>query len=118
MRTRCLECRDWALPGRPRCGLHNGQREALRSLDRRLARRARLASGDGVQARMRRVVRKAGEAAYAVCGRVLPAAELEIDHRVALADGGKDVEANVRPLCRADHRVKTTEENRRRRRGG
>ncbi|WP_443047644.1 HNH endonuclease [Streptomyces sp. H39-S7] len=45
-----------------------------------------------------------------MCHRVFLASDLDVDHRVPLSVGGRDIDSNVRPLCRADHRTKTAEE--------
>ena len=48
-------------------------------------------------------------AAYSTCvfpGCPMPAADCDLDHRKAWADGGPTTEANVAPLCRHDHIVR------------
>jgi 5-methylcytosine-specific restriction endonuclease McrA len=57
-------------------------------------------------------VNKLGAAQCRSCSRVLPAGLIEVDHVVPLADGGYDTEANLQPLCKRCHTVKTSRENR------
>ncbi|AXI88148.1 HNH endonuclease [Streptomyces sp. ETH9427] len=112
MRTRCLECRGWAVAGKSRCAEHAAQKEAWWNAGRRALRRERLSTGDNAQARVRAALRKAGEAACAHCRSVFPAASLEVDHLVPLFRGGLDVLSNVQLLCKACHKAKTNNDRR------
>lgn len=43
----------------------------------------------------------------ASCGRITPAPEIEVDHRIALALGGTNAPENLQLLCRDCHKAKT-----------
>lgn len=106
MRTRCLDCREWATHS-GRCALHHADYNARRSVKSHAKRRAAIARGNNAAAKLRRLVRKAVGAECAVCrGWYLPSM-LDIDHIKPLALGGEDVEENVQALCKSCHKAKT-----------
>ena len=45
------------------------------------------------------------------CGRDVPVAEAQIDHHLALVDGGAHEVDNLRPLCPGCHKVKSAREH-------
>ena len=46
------------------------------------------------------------------CGQVVPVATIEIDHHLALVDGGEHSVENLRPLCPDPcHRIKSAREH-------
>lgn len=106
MRTRCLDCREFATHS-GRCAIHHADYNARRSIKSHSKRRAAIARGNNAAAKLRRAVRKAGGATCAHCGFVFLPADLDIDHVVPLAKGGEDVEANVQALCKRCHKAKT-----------
>jgi 5-methylcytosine-specific restriction protein A len=73
----------------------------------------RLADGTNAAARLRKAVDKAGFGVCVKCGREFPASGVDVDHRLALALGGKDIDANVQVLCKPHHVEKTREDRRR-----
>ena len=38
----------------------------------------------------------------------MPAADCDLDHRIPYAEGGPTISPNLAPLCRHDHRIRTT----------
>lgn len=54
------------------------------------------------------------EAHGGICGltgrKITPADQWDVDHTVALINGGENRESNLRPVLRAAHRVKTAED--------
>lgn len=106
MRTRCLDCRDWATHS-GRCALHHADYNARRSIKSHAKRRAAIARGNNAAAKMRRAVRKSMGADCASCLRFFLPSQLDIDHIKPLALGGEDVEENVQPLCKSCHKTKT-----------
>ena len=100
-------CRGYAVHG-PRCAEHTRFRAAAKN------RRRANAPGDGAARRERDRLRIVGSARCAHCGARLPSNMIEVDHRVALADGGRDVDGNLQHLCRPCHIAKTTREGRER----
>ncbi|MBJ6623600.1 HNH endonuclease [Streptomyces sp. DHE17-7] len=106
MRTRCLDCREWATHA-GRCAVHHADYNARRSIKSHAKRRAAIARGNNAAAKMRRAIRKAVGAHCAGCmGWFLPSM-LDVDHIKPLALGGEDVEGNVQALCKACHKTKT-----------
>lgn len=110
MRTRCLDCRGWAVRS-GRCDEHYRAYESGRSAQSHSKRREALARGDRAAARMRRAVREAiRTVGFVVCahclGRFLGSG-VDIDHVKPLALGGEDVDSNVQVLCKACHKRKT-----------
>jgi 5-methylcytosine-specific restriction protein A len=106
MRTRCLECRDWATHA-GRCAIHHAHYNAQRSVKSHSKRRAAIARGNNAAAKLRRAIRKAVGSHCAVClGWYLPS-QLDVDHIKPLALGGEDVEDNVQALCKRCHKTKT-----------
>lgn len=110
LRRPCLEqgCPRFAKPGLSRCPAHQAQVTAAHN------RKRRTTTGPeaGAAARMRRAVNRIGAAHCAACRATFPADQVEVDHRVPLADGGQDVAPNVQVLCRPCHRTKTSREAR------
>ena len=45
------------------------------------------------------------------CGKLVPVTEVQIDHHLALVDGGAHDVANLRPLCPRCHKVKSAREH-------
>ena len=66
-------------------------------------------SGSAQQARRVRVIDKYLGCCH-VCGKVFAPADLEVDHRIPLSEGGEDTEANCAPICKPCHRSKTAAE--------
>jgi 5-methylcytosine-specific restriction protein A len=113
MRTRCLDCREWATHS-GRCAHHHADYNARRSIKSHAKRRAAIARGNNAAAKLRRAVRKAmTTTGYVLCARCpgqFLASGVDIDHIVPLAKGGEDVESNVQVLCKSCHRMKTRED--------
>lgn len=106
----CLSCNvAMAKPGQPRCF----SCAAVKDHERQAHRRAAVSTN--AQRRMRRALNQLGQYRCAQCKVVQPAADLQVDHRIALADGGTDTEHNVQPLCRSCHVAKTSSEAKARR---
>ncbi|MFE9026239.1 HNH endonuclease [Streptomyces iakyrus] len=106
MRTRCLECREWATHS-GRCAIHHAHYSARRSVQSHVKRRAAIARGNNAAARLRRAVRKAGEGQCRTCLRAFLPSQVDIDHVKPLARGGEDVDGNVQVLCKQCHKTKT-----------
>ena len=106
----CLEpgCRTYAY-GTSRCNYH----EAVKGRVKQAKRKA--AGGDGAARRLREALNREGWCVCAACGVDGFAGRYQVDHIVALADGGSDVATNVQALCKACHDAKTAVENKRRR---
>lgn len=107
-RRPCIEagCTSLAAPGASRCPGHQRQLAATRNARRRSV------PGDGAAARLRGQLNRAGAGTCGQCGHRFPAHQLEVDHRLALADGGTDTTPNVWLLCHQHHVDKTNAENR------
>ncbi|MGW6313831.1 HNH endonuclease [Streptomyces sp. NPDC055099] len=106
MRTRCLECREWATHS-GRCALHHSHYTARRSVQSHIKRREAIARGNNAAARLRRAVRKAVAGQCTTCmGWFLPS-QVDIDHVLPLAKGGEDIGTNVQVLCKQCHKTKT-----------
>ena len=102
----CLTCQtEMAVPGGSRC-----QRCQAVTNRMQYVRRAS-APGNGAQKRLRAELNKLGGWRCRECKRHLASSDLEIDHVVALADGGADVDGNVQVLCKPCHAIKTSREN-------
>ncbi|WP_443052939.1 HNH endonuclease [Streptomyces sp. NBC_00184] len=106
MRTRCLDCRDWATHA-GRCALHHSNYNAQRSVKSHAKRRAAIARGNNAAAKLRRAVRKAVGGECRICLRWCLPSQVDIDHVLPLAKGGEDVEGNVQILCKTCHKTKT-----------
>lgn len=89
-----------------RCPAHTKRRDSAKSY-----RRAN-APGDGAARRARAALTKAMTMVLCrSCRRYYYPHEVQVDHVVALADGGFDVDTNLQVLCTRCHREKTTREN-------
>lgn len=64
-----------------------------------------------IPAKVRLRVFEKYEGKCGLTGRKLRAGEFDIDHIVALADGGEHRETNLHPVWRPKHREKTAKEN-------
>jgi 5-methylcytosine-specific restriction enzyme A len=91
-------------PGKSRCRAHGGSSWA------RVDPVAKGRYGAAWQQLRKRVLRESPKCE--TCGR--PATD--VDHRVAVADGGTDDRSNLRALCLDCHKQHTAEQNRARRR--
>ncbi|MFF2406728.1 HNH endonuclease [Streptomyces sp. NPDC058092] len=106
MRTRCLDCRDWATH-KGRCPTHHKAYENGRAYQSHSKRRAAIARGNNAASRLRKRVRDAVSGTCVMClGSFLPS-QVDIDHVVPLARGGEDVDSNVQVLCKRCHKTKT-----------
>ena len=106
----CLSCRtELCVPGKSRCPRCQSMLDKLTSR-KKYAKRA-AAPGDGAQQRLRKELNKLGGWRCRECKRHMPACDLEVDHVVALADGGADYDGNVQVLCKSCHVIKTQREN-------
>lgn len=104
----CIVCGVLVRGGAARCAVHAAQQKAAKDA----RRAARMASGDGAAARVRRAINRAGVASCQVCGGGFLASALRVDHRLALVDGGADTDGNVQVLCTPCHADKTASEAR------
>ncbi|MFZ4265993.1 HNH endonuclease [Streptomyces arboris] len=95
-----------------RCRACESEYEARRAVTRNARRKARLATGDGAQRKVRAALRKAGQCSCAHCREVFPADALEVDHCLPLSFGGLDVLTNIQVLCIRCHRTKTANDRR------
>lgn len=106
VRTRCLDCREWAeIKGR--CTAHHKTYESGRSRQSHSKRRAAIAAGNNAAARMRKAVRAAMCGTCVMCLRSFLPSQVDIDHVKPLALGGQDIDSNVQVLCKACHKTKT-----------
>ena len=92
-----------AVDGRSRCRAHGGGPWA------RVSPISKERFGADWNQRRARVLRE--EPNCAICG----APATDVDHVVAIADGGTDDRSNLRALCRECHKRHTSEQNRARR---
>ncbi|MFE0699423.1 HNH endonuclease [Streptomyces sp. NPDC058872] len=106
MRTRCLDCREWATH-KGRCHAHHKAYENGRSYQAHRKRREAIARGHNAAALLRKAVRKAVAGTCAMCGVTYLPSQVDIDHIKPLALGGEDVAGNVQVLCKRCHVVKT-----------
>ncbi|MFI9206203.1 HNH endonuclease [Streptomyces sp. NPDC053048] len=106
MRTRCLDCREWATR-KGRCLVHHKAYESGRSYRSHRKRREAIARGRNAAAILRKALRKAGRGVCASCGLSFLASAIDVDHITPLAKGGEDVAANVQYLCKPCHKAKT-----------
>ena len=95
-----------AVPGKSRCRAHDGA--AWSRVDPESKHRYDAAW------RMRRAMVLREQPHCAVCG----APATDVDHIIAVADGGTDDRANRRGLCAPCHRKHTADQNRARRKKG
>lgn len=102
----CLTCQTaLAVPGTSRCRPCGSTFNHARTSHRRTA------ESTGAARKLRGIVNKRGSASCVYCGDTFYASYIEIDHAVALIDGGTDTPKNVVPACKPCHRDKTTDEN-------
>ena len=66
-------------------------------------------SGSAQQARRIRILDRFLNCCHR-CGKVFDPADLEVDHRIPLSEGGADTDENCAPICVPCHRTKTGEE--------
>lgn len=102
----CIDCGEPAT-FKARCARCRAAYEARPSVRSRIARRARLVTGNNAAARLRAEMRKAIRVQCASCPRRVLASAADIDHIVPLSRGGEDVDENVQILCRPCHKAKT-----------
>lgn len=108
---RCLECESPATNQR-RCKSHWEAYRARPGVKARERRRDALRAGSDAAAQLRKKLREdIKRDVWPVCarckGKFLPS-QVDIDHVVALKDGGEDVPENLQILCRdLCHRIKT-----------
>lgn len=114
----CLEtgCRNYADPGQSRCPAHAAAR--ARTVNHRHNQARTSAPGDGAARRARRRLNTAGQGICAHCGTIHQGDALQVDHIVALADGGRDIDDNLQLLCHPHHLAKTNTERQRRAKTG
>jgi 5-methylcytosine-specific restriction endonuclease McrA len=99
----CIRCSRPAVPGRSRCQLHGGGDWVRVTPESK-------AHYDAAWRELRaRVLRE--EPNCRVCG----AKATDVDHIVALADGGSNDRGNLRALCRKHHKEHTAAQNKARR---
>lgn len=66
-------------------------------------------SGSAQQARRIRIIDRYLNRCHR-CGEVFDTADLEVDHRIPLSEGGADTDENCAPICKPCHRSKTAAE--------
>jgi 5-methylcytosine-specific restriction protein A len=103
-------CNTVAPLGQSRCDAHLKVKEQEKN-----QRRWSEATPSGPAAYMRAELKRAGAWTCADCGGFKVAQDLEIDHVIELADGGRDEWGNVQVLCKPCHQRKTTKAARARR---
>ncbi|CUW30067.1 HNH endonuclease [Streptomyces sp. SID7810] len=106
MRTRCLDCRQFATHA-GRCAEHHRAYESGRSVQSHRKRREAIARGNNAAARLRRALKRVGRGSCAHCGLSFLASAIDVDHIVPLSRGGEDVDGNVQLLCHSCHKAKT-----------
>lgn len=99
------DCLSYAVEGGSRCREHTVEQS------RGYRNRRASAPGDGAARRLRAHLNCYDLVVCRPCRRSFHPSEIEVDHRVPLADGGTDFEDNVQGLCRGCHRDKTRAEN-------
>lgn len=100
-RRPCLDCGELGEPGASRCVAHSASKERYRKQSR---------GKTPVANRAYRELRKLPCERCATCGLLFPPAYLNVDHIMALADGGGDSYGNIQFLCRDCHREKSKAE--------
>jgi len=107
----CLEtgCMVLSYDGRSRCAAHTKARGAAKNAKRRNG------GGERAQARMRYRLKSLDASVCWLCRIEFRASALQVDHILALADGGVDTESNLQVLCKPCHDNKSADENKRRR---
>jgi 5-methylcytosine-specific restriction endonuclease McrA len=92
--TSCSSCSE---PDLSRCMTHRADVES-RTV-RRLGQPWAAFLGDGAARRTRAAIEEYGSVICAACHRSFPPAEIHVDHRVPLADGGADLDSNIWLIC-------------------
>ena len=110
LRRPCLDCGRITEPGRSRCDLCNRQVRKRWDQGAVRNRQRRMRGGGGGAQRLRRKVNRAGGADCGICHRWHHAADIKIDHRLALFLGGTDHDDNVWSTCTTCHGRKTRSE--------
>ena len=104
----CVVCQRLTEPGRSRCREHLAEAAVLKR------QRRSAAPGTNAQQRLRRNLNLEGVGVCSLCGVMDIPENLNVDHRLALADGGLDVLSNVWVLCIPCHKEKSAKEATRR----
>ena len=105
----CLLCGRAAVPGGSRCETHGGLKSSWSKYKSAHPERSSMYQSEHWRILRDRVLRE--EPSCRRCG----APSTDVDHVIALADGGSWDRDNLQGLCRSCHRAKTGEDNRRRR---
>lgn len=98
------DCLEYATEG-PRCPEHT--RETTRK--KRLKRAS--APGNGSARRLRALINTYHAWTCQKCERTFSPSDIEVDHKLALADGGTDYDSNTWGICHWCHSEKTATEN-------
>lgn len=105
----CLDCGVWSVPGESRCasclGTHKRVVEAGKA--------GRPNQKRSAARNVRRKLNDIGAGVCAGCGGTFRAADLQVDHCVAIGLGGADHEGNLQLLCipRGCHQSKSRKDN-------
>ena len=100
-RRPCLDCGALGEPGQSRCPEHARGKERQRKAVR---------GKTPVANRLSRTLRNLPAERCRACELVFPPRFLNVDHVVAIADGGSDSLDNLQILCKDCHRAKTSNE--------
>ncbi len=112
-KRKCLLCPETAVPGGSRCEKHGGNKSGWAKYKARNPARAAKYQSEHWRIRRDRTLRE--EPNCRRCG----APSTDVDHIVALADGGGFFDReNLQALCHTCHKEKTGEDNRKRRKEG
>jgi 5-methylcytosine-specific restriction protein A len=108
----CLLCGGFAVPGGSRCEKHGGLKSGWAKYKAAHPERSKSYQSEHWRILRDRVKRE--EPNCRRCG----APSTDVDHIVPLADGGAFSDrANLQALCHPCHKIKTGEDNRKRRKG-